>query len=138
MLRVRVLGELLVEHAGGRVELTGSWRARSLLAWLALNPGSHPRGAVAARFWPDVLDTSARASLRNALWALRRALGPEAPALVATRDRVGLADVWVDVAAFGEHLAAGRLDDALALWRGELLAGLDEEWVHEYLSLIHI
>ena len=132
MLRVRVLGELLVEHAGGRVELTGSWRARSLLAWLALNPGSHPRGAVAARFWPDVLDTSARASLRNALWALRRALGPEVPALVATRDRVGLADVWVDVAAFGEHLAAGRLDDALALWRGELLAGLDEEWVHEY------
>jgi DNA-binding SARP family transcriptional activator len=136
MLRVKVLGELVVESSGRPIELTGSWRARSLLAWLALHPGSHPRGDVAARFWPDVLDSSARASLRNGLWALRRALGPEsAGALIATRERVGLGEspaVWLDVAAFGEHLAAGRLDEALALCRGELLAGLDEEWVYEH------
>jgi DNA-binding SARP family transcriptional activator len=136
MLRVRVLGELIVESSGRRIELAGSWRARSVLAWLALNPGSHPRGDLATRFWPDVLDSSARASLRNGLWALRRALGDEAgSALVATRDRVGLQgppDVWVDATAFAEHVAAGRLDDALALCPGELLAGLDEEWVYEY------
>jgi DNA-binding SARP family transcriptional activator len=135
MLRVRVLGELVVESSGRPVELTGSWRARSLLAWLALNPGSHPRGDVAARFWPDVLDSSARTSLRNGLWAMRRALGEDAAALVATRDRVGLEgppSVWLDAVAFGEQLEAGRLDDALALCRGELLAGLDEEWVHEH------
>src|SRR4051812_49931369 len=111
MLRVHLLGELVVEASGRPVALTGSWRARSLLAWLALNPGSHPRADVAARFWPDVLDSSARTSLRNGLWALRRALGPEAAALVATRERVGLEAGWLDVDAFAEHVEAGRLDD---------------------------
>jgi DNA-binding SARP family transcriptional activator len=136
MLRIRVLGELSVVGAGRPIEPGGSWRARSLLAWFALNPGAHPRGAVASRFWPDVLDSSARASLRNALWTLRRALGDEADdALIATRDRVGLAgppDVWVDATAFREHVAAGELEAALALSRGDVLAGLDEEWVYEY------
>jgi DNA-binding SARP family transcriptional activator len=135
MLRVRLLGELVVEGSEGPVEVTGSWRARSLLAWLALHPGEHPRGDVAARFWPDVLDSSARASLRNAVWALRRALGADAgEALVATRAHVGLRGppaVWVDVAAFGEAFAQGRLESALELARGELLAGLDDEWVYD-------
>jgi DNA-binding SARP family transcriptional activator len=139
MLRICVLGELTVETSGRQIELSGSWRGRSLLAWFALNPGPHPRGDVASRFWPDVLDSSARASLRNALWALRRTLGDQAyGALIATRERVGLEgppNVWVDVAAFREHVAAGELEEALALSRGEVLAGLDEEWVYEYRDL---
>ena len=91
MLRVRLLGPLEADVAGRSVEQPASSRAWELLAWLALHPGEHPRGALAARFWPDVLDASARASLRSAAWALRRALGPEgADFLVAGRDRVGL------------------------------------------------
>lgn len=43
----------------------------------------------------------------------------------------GPPEVWVDAAAFAERSAA-RLEEALALCRGELLAGLDEEWVFEY------
>ncbi len=136
MLRIHVLGEMLVEGSGGPVDLTGSWRARSLLAWLALHPGVHLRGDVAARFWPDILDSSARASLRNGLWALRRALGAEAgEILIATRTHVGLQtppSVWVDAAAFEALVAAGSLEDALSLCRGELLAGVDEEWVYAY------
>ena len=139
MLRICVLGELSIEGSSRQIEPGGSWRARSLLAWFALNPGAHPRGEVASRFWPDVLDSSARASLRNALWALRRALADEADsALIATRDRVGLAgppEVWVDATAFREHVAAEAFEEALALSRGELLAGLDEEWVYEQRDL---
>lgn len=135
MVRICVLGELVVEAAGRPVEITGSWRARSLLAWLALHPGEHPRGDLAARFWPDILDSSARASLRTSLWALRRALGEgAATALIATRERIGLAGppaVWIDATAFAEHLSAGRFHEALPLCRGELLAGVDEDWVHE-------
>jgi len=132
MLRIRLLGELAVETSTGPIELAGSWRARSLLAWLALNPGTHQRAEVAARFWPEVLDSSARASLRNAIWALRRSLGTEA--LLATRERVGLGGpgVWIDAAAFLDHVEHDRLKQALELCRGELLAGLDEEWVYEY------
>src|ERR671929_1834663 len=78
MLRVRLLGELQADVDGRPVQPPASRRAWSLLGWLALHPGEHPRASVAARFWPDVLDASARASLRSAAWALRRALGPAA------------------------------------------------------------
>ena len=104
-------------------------RAWALLAWLALHPGEHARGSVAARFWPDVLDSSARASLRSALWELRRALGDD-DALVAGRDRIALR-CETDLAAFDAFVAAGRLEEAVALHRGPLLADLDDDWVLE-------
>ena len=130
-----MLGELVVENDGKPVQLSGSWRAQSLFAWLAVRPGTHPRSSVAPLFWPDVLDSSARASLRNALWSIRKALGDDADLLIATRDRVGLEGepkVWVDALAFGEHVREGRLAEALELVRGEPLEGLDDEWVYEF------
>lgn len=129
MLRVRLVGEVTVEDDGeGRPLPPG--RPLSLLGWLALNPGLHPRTAVASRFWPDVLDESARASLRSALWVLRRALGPDG--LVTTRDRIGLAEgAWVDVLEAEQLCAEGRCEEALALCDGTLLAGLEDEWVFE-------
>src|SRR5215207_1206033 len=130
-LRVFVLGDLAVEVGGAPVAPPAGKRVRALLAWLALNPGLHPRSEVAAQFWPDVLDESARASLRVALSAARASLGDAAPLLVATRDRVGLEDVWVDARAFASLCAEGRDEDALTLRRGELLAGIDDDWVYE-------
>jgi DNA-binding SARP family transcriptional activator/tetratricopeptide (TPR) repeat protein len=131
MLRVQLLGELEARIDGRVVQPPASRRAWSLLAWLALHPGEHPRGALAARFWPDVLDTSARASLRSAAWALRRALGPAGDAaLSAGRDRIGLR-CETDLAEFDALCAAGRLEEAVALCRGPLLANLDEDWVLE-------
>src|ERR1700745_3192831 len=100
MLRVCALGELRVEHDGSPVALPRRRPARVLLGWLALHPGLHARSSVAAALWPNVLDESARSSLRTALSALRPSIG--AGALVATRERVGLApDVRVDVHEFG-------------------------------------
>src|ERR1700752_3609927 len=91
MLRVRVLGELAIELDGAALEPPPSKRARALLGWLALDRRMHARSGLAARFWPDVLDESARTSLRSALSALRRALGPDSERyLLATRDEVGL------------------------------------------------
>ena len=62
MVRIRLVGEIAVEVDGVGCALPAG-RPGSLLGWLALNPGLHPRAAVAPRFWPDVLDESARASL---------------------------------------------------------------------------
>jgi DNA-binding SARP family transcriptional activator len=133
MLRIRTVGEFRVEAEGNERTSRAFDRPTALLAWLALNPGLHARSAVAARFWPDVLDESARASLRSALWSLRRELGDEANgALVATRERVGLADdVWVDVAEAERLRAEGRLEEALTLVEGELLPGFEDEWTFE-------
>src|SRR6185295_10734676 len=122
MLRVRVLGELELEGSAP----PASRRARALLAYLALNPGPQPRGALAARFWPDVLDESARTSLRGALADVRRVVGEH---LVAGRETAGLEDVWTDAAEFASLVTAGRDEEALALCRGDLLAGLDEDWI---------
>ena len=80
-----------------------------LLAYLALHPGPHARARLAARFWPDVLDESARTSLRAALTELRRALGASAGHLVATRETVALDGdgLTVDTRAFEAALGAG-------------------------------
>ena len=129
MLRVRLLGELQAEADGEPIAMPPGRRAWALLAWLALHPGEHARGSVAARFWPDVLDSSARASLRSALWELRRALGDD-DALAAGRDRIALR-CETDLAAFDAFVAAGRLEEAVALHRGPLLADLDDDWVLE-------
>lgn len=133
MLRIHTIGAFRVEVGGDDRTSAAFDRGTALLAWLALNPGLHARSAVAARFWPDVLDESARASLRSALWSLRRQLGEDANGvLIATRERVGLADdVWVDVGE-GERLRGeGRLTEALSLVEGELLPGFEDEWAFE-------
>ena len=129
MLRLRLVGEIAAEVDGESRPLPPG-RPRAVLAWLALHPGLHPRSAVAPRFWPDVLDESARASLRSALWTLRRALGDGV--LVATRERVGLApDTTVDVLEAERLCADRRFDEALVLVEGVLLPGLEDEWVAE-------
>jgi DNA-binding SARP family transcriptional activator len=128
MMRVRLLGSLELEADDHGLPLPVGRPARSLLAWLSLHPGMHQRATVAAALWPDVLDTSARASLRTALSAVRRSVGDVA--LLATREQVGLAgDVWVDVLAFDRLLDSGDPEAALELARGELLPELDDDWV---------
>lgn len=128
---VRLLGSLEVELDGERLDLPPG-NPRSLFAWLALNRGLHARRELAGRFWPEVLDSSARASLRSALWALRAALGPAASHVVASRELVGLAaEVRTDVDEFRRLVAAGERAEAIDLCRGRLLGDLDDEWVLE-------
>src|SRR5689334_22442913 len=98
MLRVRLAGGLRLELDGRELAPPPSRRARALLAWLALHPGPRARGDLAGRFWPDVLEESARASLRTALTELRHALRDGAEHLVATRETIALDNrTWVDV-----------------------------------------
>ncbi len=132
VLEVRLLGELGVELDGSAVTLPTSRRACLLLGWLALRSGPHSRSRLAALLWPDVLDASARASLRSALWALRAAFGPAAAEYLHTgRDHVELAGdgLLVDARELDRLLAAGRPLEAVALHRGELLSQFDADWV---------
>ncbi|MTJ65363.1 AAA family ATPase [Nocardia seriolae] len=133
MLRIHVFGALEVELDGDPVTLPRGRLVRSLLAWLALHPGPHPRTRVCTLFWPDAPDAKARASLRSAMWALRIALGPSASALHTDRDIVDLRRnaVWVDAVEFDRLRAAGHAEQAIAICRGELLADHDEEWVRQ-------
>jgi DNA-binding SARP family transcriptional activator/Tfp pilus assembly protein PilF len=129
VLQVRLLGELEVDCDGTTILSPASQRPWALFAYLALSPRPLARADLAARFWPDVLDASARASLRSALWTLRRAALGEW--LIVDRDRVGFREdraVWIDVREFERLAAEGRPEQALELCRGELLEGLEDEW----------
>src|SRR4051794_9341819 len=139
MLRVRLFGGLALESDGVALPMPERRRACSLLGWLALHPGMHARSEIAGRFWPEVLDSSARKSLRTELVAVRRALPAAGEGvLVATRDMVGLAGgdgVFVDAREFDRLVRNGRLQEAVDLCDGELLAGLDDEWIYESREL---
>ncbi|MEA2146072.1 MAG: hypothetical protein QOG59_1659, partial [Solirubrobacteraceae bacterium] len=127
VLRARLLGTLEVEINETAVDSPVSQRPWAVFAYLALFSRPVPRGELAARFWPDVLDQSARGSLRSALWALRRRLGH---ALMVDGESVSLREgdgLWIDVREF-ERLAPGDPHAALELCRGELLEGFEDEW----------
>jgi DNA-binding SARP family transcriptional activator/tetratricopeptide (TPR) repeat protein len=128
VLRARLLGPLEVELNGAVIDSPASQRPWAVFAYVALARRPVARGELASRFWPDVLDQSARASLRSALWTLRRQLGDE---IVVEGERVGLhddPDAWVDVREF-ERLTADDPEAALALCqRGDLLEGLEDDW----------
>ncbi|MFZ0907717.1 MAG: AAA family ATPase [Mycobacterium sp.] len=126
---VRVLGDVRIDVDGVAVGLPDSLRAVALLGWLATHPGSRSRSEIASVLWPDVADSAARSSVRTALWALRRAFGDHADDVLDTsRNQIGLHNVDVDVVRFDELVAEDRLEEALAISSGDLLAGLDDEW----------
>jgi DNA-binding SARP family transcriptional activator len=119
----------------------GSRKAEALLAFLALSGGRpQPRDKLAALLWPEATDERARHSLRQALVALRRGLGPSASLLVERGETVMVSPdaVEVDVLTFETLVrrgTAGSLDAASTLYRGDLLSGLAmkeapfEEWL---------
>src|SRR6185312_14000442 len=133
MLEVRLAGGLALRADEDDIAPPASKRARAVLAYLALNPGPQHRGRLAARFWPDVLDESARASLRVALTELRQALGPAAGIVQATRDTVALEgpELKVDTRAFQQALDEGDPARALEACSAPILDGFDEEWALE-------
>lgn len=119
---IRLLGPPEVRRGRERVEFD-TRKAIAILAYLALEGGTQPRDRLAAMLWPDADDERARASLRRTLSPLRTGLGPGV--LVADTVSVGLGPnaLSVDVERFRSLLREGRVSDAVALYRGDLLAG---------------
>jgi DNA-binding SARP family transcriptional activator len=123
-----------------------------LLAFLVLHP-NRPcrRDMVAGMFWGDSTDDKARASLRSALWRLRRVLEPDGVAkgtyvrVASTGDVAfnGDSEHDLDVAAFERGIAATRegagqvltdaalaqVQDGLERYVGDLLEGFDDDWI---------
>jgi len=123
---VRLLGGVAAESDGEQVTL--SPLAGRLLALFALRPGPHGREAAAALLWPGSARPAARANLRTAVWALRKAVGDDP--LIASRTAVGLRPdaVTVDLAECRGRAAAGDVAAAAVLCRVELLPGFAEDW----------
>lgn len=128
MLRLRLLGPLALEHEDGRPvrSVLAQPRRFALLAYLAAvhPPASRRRDTILGLFWPEVEAERARTNLRQALYQLRRSLGPG----VVTGKGSELVGVdperlWCDAAAFSGALEEGRPEAALELCRGPFLEG---------------
>ncbi|ARQ71079.1 hypothetical protein CAG99_21630 [Streptomyces marincola] len=151
-MRFRMLGPLEVTISHRPVDL-GGFKQRAALGYLLLHlnqvvPTSRLLGAMwSGRDTP----TTARKILQNAIWSLRRTLSPpegadaavplltQAPGYVIKADpaHVDLYTFHDQVKKGQDHLsagapaaAAGLLRDALALWRGPVLADLAEAGVN--------
>ena len=141
-LSLTLLGGLQARlEPGGAVALPMK-KGQALLAYLAVPIGkAHPRGKLAALLWGGIREESARNSLRQALFGLRKVLVPTSPpALVLEGDTVALdrEAVNVDVAEFESLVSSGTpevLERASGLYRGDLLAGIavDEPPFEEWL-----
>jgi len=126
MIELRTLGALELTSADGkplRSVLTQP-RRTALLCYLALESprGFQRRDSVLATFWPEDDAEQARHALRQALYFLRRTLG--AGAIVSRGDdelAVATDVVRCDATEFERALDGGRLQDALSIYRGELL-----------------
>lgn len=132
-LELTLLGRFEARRDGVPVPVA-SRRGRVLLAALAVNPGRRiTRDRAVALLWPDRDEAQGRASLRQELSGLRRAVG--ADVLCADAEALWLVpgagvacDVWA-LTAGGDPVAA------FAAWGGPLLDGIDlridtvEDWL---------
>lgn len=145
--RIRLLGELAVTQGDRTITHFRTRKTASLLATIAYQLDRfHPREVLAGMLWPEAGAVPARHSLCTALSSLRHQL--EAPGcaagsvLMADRFAVRLnpETVTTDVVEFEAAIAAAKraasgaermqyLEDAIELYRGELLPGFYESWI---------
>ena len=115
----------MLEGPSGPVAGRAAHKRRvALLAILALARGRPVgRERLIGLLWPDQPSDSARHSLSESLYVLRKELGEDA--LVSTGDEVSLTAgvVASDVAGFEEALAAGEAEAAVRAYGGPFLAG---------------
>lgn len=120
-----LLGPTTVEADDGTPVDIGGARVRMLLARLALDPG---RPVPTTTLIDDLWGEQPPADASNALQSLVSRLRKVCPDVTLEPGgyRLAIAPDDVDVHRFERLRAAGRLDEALGLWRGEALADVRE------------
>jgi len=144
-LWVRLLGDVAVSLPDGTAMAVDSARARALVTYLVLHRDApQPRQKLAFLLWPDSSESQSRTNLRHLLHTLRRS----APAIASLLEVTPGAIAWrpdrpcrVDVIEFEAALdeadadgtaparALGRRQEAIDLYRGDLLADAYDDWV---------
>lgn len=141
-LTIKILGEPKVFDREGTEVTVPSKKAMALLAYLALAPGNgRPREELVGLLWGDRFEQQGRQSLRQALYAVRKALGEDcAQAILMDGELISLCekntncDVW-DFERLADSEAEEDLTEAAAMFRGRLLSGIAlrdnafEEWI---------
>jgi DNA-binding SARP family transcriptional activator len=113
-----------------------AWRsalARYLLFYLLIHP-PQTRDQIIADFWPDLAAENAKSTFHVVKSQTRSPLGRSLILFQDDRYTVQLEpDCWFDVATFesllqGQDQRQARLEEAVALYRGDFLEDYDAEW----------
>ncbi|HLU57068.1 MAG TPA: BTAD domain-containing putative transcriptional regulator [Pseudonocardia sp.] len=136
-LRFTVLGPVEAHQDGHAIDL-GSPRQRNVLGALLIDVNNEvPTDELAIRIWGDDPPLRAAQTLQSYLSRLRSALpceihrGPGGYAVRVDEDAVDLhrfRRLTAGARGTDDASAAALLSEALACWRGPLLAGLDTPW----------
>lgn len=133
--RIRMLGGFWAESDQVTVQRFRTRRVAVLLAYLAyFRDRSASREELAEMLWPDLEPERAKRNLRQALSSLRHHLEPPGVAAGAVLEtlqsqvRLNPEYVATDVADFRR---ATDPSAAIELYRGDLLPGFYEDWVHQ-------
>jgi TolB-like protein/DNA-binding SARP family transcriptional activator/Flp pilus assembly protein TadD len=141
-LNLELLGGFEARTADGESLSFPTKKTKALLAYLCAHPGkSHSRSEIAGLLWGNSAEEQARASLRQTLADLRKALAPTGcEHLVVKGDLVSInpTTVEVDVAVVEDLAARGNpdgLESVSSLYQGEFLNGFDlrEEEFNDWL-----
>ena len=129
-LTIAVLGGAEVRSGTAHAVTLPTRKAKALLVYLAMAAGEpQTRGKLATLFWDRSAEEQARASLRQTLSVLRKALATAgADILKVEGESIGLepGGVEVDALEFARLIGSGSsvdLEQATALYRGDFLAG---------------
>ncbi|MDB5096377.1 MAG: pknK [Cyanobacteria bacterium RYN_339] len=128
-LAIRCFGILEVEVAGEPIKAWPRKKAKALLATLLLNPRGFARDELADLLFPDLGMEEAEHQLDNLASALRKMLEPglerrQKSRYLIIKDRhyrFDATDVELDFQAFDRLVKEGQEEEAIALYRGDLL-----------------
>ncbi len=128
MTRIYLLGPAEIRNEKEELEhsfLAGPKRL-ALLSYLLINSqqGFHRRDNLLPLFWPDQDQKSARNSLSNMLYHIRKTLGKEAIENRGAEEvKINPEAVWADTIAFRNACRGKNFHNAMELYRGEFLKG---------------
>jgi len=127
MIRLQVLGSVDLACSKGVAlqHVLAQPKRTALLSYLAVATprGFHRRDVIKTVFWPEHNAEQARHALRQALYFLRGAAGPGVIVSRGEELAVSPEHLACDVWDFERALREERHEDALAIYRGDLLLG---------------
>jgi DNA-binding SARP family transcriptional activator/DNA-binding beta-propeller fold protein YncE len=122
-IEIRLLGPLEALVDNEPIEL-GPPQQRTLLALLSLHAGTPVRlGAIEEALWDGEQPRSATKLVQTYISRLRKLLGPDSIQFAPSGYILDSGSI-VDALRFRELVDRGRLDEALALWRGNALSDI--------------
>lgn len=123
--RLRLLGSPLVE--GGPEGASPGGIPGRILALLALlgtgGPGGRTRDKLVGLLWPEQSQTTARHSLSDVVYRVRRLLGEDVVRTDGELLSLNPDAIEIDAREFAEAIARGDLEAAIDLYRGPFLDG---------------